>query len=302
MEQRSRVIVLTRQPEAHGVTRLQQAAQVLNVELHAVDPHEFYLHLPAGGAQPSANGAAVQHPRLGAEWRDTIIIPRLASLASEYSHSALQLLEQAGAHSLNPASGLLRIRHKFSALAELAAAGLPAAETCMLHAPSDIDPAVERLGGYPVVLKFVRGSQGVGVIFAPDATTVTSVVEALNLVQYDVMLQRFYPEAGGRDLRVLVLGGNPRWAVERRAEPGAFRANFHRGGSATAVEIDPAMLDIATRAAGCFGLGLAGVDLIDSGDGLVILEVNGSPGYATIEHEHGADVAGAIINEALSIG
>lgn len=299
-ERCSRVVVLTRQPDAHGVSRLVEAAQARNVEQQTVDPHEFYLYLKAPAAKAGA-AAAVTHPLHGREWDDTAIIPRLASLATEYSLSALQILEQAGAHSLNPYSGLLRIRHKFSALAELAAARLPVAETCMLHAPSDIEPAVERLGGYPVVLKFVRGSQGVGVVFAPDAATVTSVVEALNLVQYDVMLQRFYPAARGRDLRVLVLGGEPRWAVERRAAAGAFRANFHRGGTATAVEPETEVLEIARRAAACFSLGLAGVDLIETGDGLALLEINGSPGYATIEREHGVDVAACIIQTATQV-
>jgi ribosomal protein S6--L-glutamate ligase len=296
----SRVVLLTRQPDAHGVMRLTEAAQALDVELHALDPHEFYLYLTAGGTRPEVT-PSVLHAQLGGLWRDTAIIPRLASLATEYSLSALQLLELAGARSLNPYGGLLRIRHKFSALAELAAAGLPVAETCMLHAPSDIEPAVERLGGFPVMLKFVRGSQGVGVVFAPDASTVTSVVEALNLVQYDVMLQRYYPQAQGRDLRVLVLGGEPRWTVERQAEDGAFRANYHRGGTATAVEPGAAVLETARRSAELFGLGLAGIDLIESADGYVVIEVNGSPGYATIEHEHGVDVAASIIQTATQV-
>jgi len=297
-ERCARVVLLTRQPDAHGVMRLVEAAQALDVELHALDPHELYLYLTETDSRTGATPGAL-HSRLGGSWGDTAIIPRLASLATEYSLSALQLLELAGAHSLNPYSGLLRIRHKFSALAELAAAGLPVAETCMLHAPSDIEPAVERLGGYPVVLKFVRGSQGVGVVFAPDATTVTSVVEALNLVQYDVMLQRFFPAAQGRDLRVLVLGGEPRWAVERRAETDAFRANFHRGGTAVAVEPGTAVLETACHVAEHFRLGLAGIDLIESADGYVVIEVNGSPGYATIEREHGVDVASEVIRTAL---
>jgi len=294
-----RAVVMTRQPDSHGVQRLVEAAEQLSIELHALDPHELYLELLADDGRSGTLAAQVRHARLGSDWHRTAIIPRLGSLATEYSLNALQLLEQAGARSLNPYSGLMRIRHKFSALAELAAAGLPVAETCMLHAPSEIEPAVERLGGYPVVLKFVRGSQGVGVIFAPDAATVTSVIEAMNLVQYDVMLQRFYPEAQGRDLRVFVLGGQARWSVERRAEAGAFRANFHRGGTAAAAQPDSAVLEIALRAADLFRLGLAGIDLIESAAGYVVIEVNGSPGYATIEREHGVDVAAEIIQTAL---
>ena len=296
-----RIVVLTRQPEAHGITRLVETAAKLAVELHTLDPHELYLKLIRAGDAPRGALIEVEHPTLGAEWGGTAIIPRLASLATEYSLNALEALERAGARSINGYRGLLRLRHKFTALNELAAAGLPVPDTMMLHSPSDIAPAVEQLGGYPLVLKFVRGSQGVGVIFAPDAATVTSVVEALNLVQFDVMLQRYYPKAREHDLRVLVIDGEPRWAVKRQAEPGAFRANFHRGGSAQAIELDTATADLARRAAACFELGLAGVDLIESDRGWLVLEVNGSPGFAAIEQAHGVDAAAAIIAYAQQL-
>lgn len=272
--------------------RLAEEARARGLALHLLDPHELYLNLDPGGA-------AVSHPGLGGAWQETVLIPRLGSLATEYSLNALEILELAGAATLNPFAGLLRLRHKFSALCQLATAGLPVPQTGMLRAPCEIDDTVAALGGYPVVLKFVRGSQGVGVVIAPDAATVTSVVEALNLVQYDVMLQRFYPAAHGGDLRVLVLDGEPRWAVKRQAEPGAFRANFHRGATVELAELTPETAELARRSAACFSLGLAGVDLIESGQGPLVLEVNGSPGYAAIEQAHGVNAAGAILDCAL---
>ena len=293
-----RIVVLTRHPEVHGAARLEQAAQAAGVELHLVDAHEFEL---ATGPASAGRVAAVRHPHLGEVWASTAVIPRLGSLATEYSLAALDMLERSGAVSLNSYYGLTSLRHKFSALAELAAAHCPVPETEMLRAPADIAPAVERLGGYPVVIKFIRGSQGVGVIIAPDAATVTSVVEAMNLVQYDVMLQRCYPVARETDLRVLVIGGEPRWAVRRRAGDGAFRANFHRGGHAEPIALTPERYDLATRATECFGLGLAGVDLIETDDGLLVLEVNGSPGYQAVEEAHGADVAAAIISATRAL-
>lgn len=297
----NRIVVLTRQPDAHGITRLVEAAGKLGVNLHTIDPHELYLRLARAGDRTGTAQAQVEHATLGSDWRTTVILPRLASLATEYSLNALEALERAGARSINGCRGLLRLRHKFTALNELASAGLPVPDTIMLHSPSEIAPAVKQLGGYPMVLKFVRGSQGVGVIFAPDAATVTSVVEAMNLVQYDVMLQRFYPQARERDQRILVINGEPRWAVIRQAAPGAFRANFHRGGSAKAVELEATATDLARRAAACFELGLAGVDLIESEHGWLVLEVNGSPGYATIEQAHGVDVAAEIITVAMNL-
>jgi len=287
-----RIVVLTRQPDAHGVTRLVEEANARGLKLHPLDPHELYLNLDPDGTKAS-------HPDLGETWAETVVIPRLGSLATEYALNALETLELAGAATLNPFAGLLRLRHKFSALCQLATAGLPVPQTAMLRAPAEIDETVAALGSYPVVIKFVRGSQGVGVVIAPDAATVTSVVEAMNLVQYDVMLQRFYPAANGGDLRILVLNGEPRWAVRRQAEPGAFRANFHRGATIALAELTPETSELARRSAACFSLGLAGVDLIESGQGPLVLEVNGSPGYAAIEQAHGVNAAAAILDCAL---
>jgi ribosomal protein S6--L-glutamate ligase len=165
----------------------------------------------------------------------------------------------------------------------------------MLRTPNDLAPAVERLGGYPLVLKFIRGSQGVGVVLATEESVARSVLEALNLVQYDALLQRFYPEAQGSDTRVLVLGGAARWAVTRTSREGGFRSNFHRGGTAAARALTPEIARLAEEAAQLFELGLAGVDLIEGPHGPLVLEVNGSPGFETIEHAHGVDVAVEIL-------
>ncbi len=295
MDSIERLAVLTRQPQSPGTVRLNEAAEAARVPLELVDPHELYLHLEQSADAP----ARVAHPRLGHDWRSTMVIPRLGSLSTEYALSALDALVRAGARSLNGPTGLWRLRYKFRALTELAAAGLPVPQTAMLRAPTDVGPAVEQLGGYPVVIKFLRGSQGLGVILAQDRATVESVLEALNLVQFDVMLQRYYPAGGESDLRVLILGGEPRWAVRRYAPPGGFRANYHRGGRAEAAELSPRLAELARRAAACFELGLAGVDFIEYDDRALIMEVNGSPGFQTIEDSHHVDVAEAIITCAL---
>jgi ribosomal protein S6--L-glutamate ligase len=297
MDSTERLVVLTRQPDSPGALRLSEAARAGSVPLELVDPHELYLHLE----QPADELARVVSPRLGDNWPGTAVIPRLGSLSTEYALSALEALVRAGARSLNGPAGLWRLRYRFRALTELAAAGLPVPQTAMLRAPSDVEPAVEQLGGYPVVVKFLRGSQGLGVVLARDRATVESVLEALNLVQYDVMLQRFYPAGAKSDLRVLVLGGQPRWAVRRHAPPGGFRANYHRGGRAEAIELVPRLAELACRAAACFELGLAGVDFIEQDGRALIMEVNGSPGFQTIEECHGVDVAGAIIARALEL-
>ncbi len=289
------VVLLTRQPDNHAVARLSAAAaRRTELALHVVDPHEYYLYLT--GSLPQA-----VHPAPACDPAQSVLIPRLGSLATEYALAALDMLERQGARTLNSCAGLLKLRHKFLALAELAGAGVAVPDSVMLRAPSDLAPAVARLGGYPVVLKFIRGSQGVGVVFAPDASVAGSVLEALNLVQYDVLLQRYYPAAADHDTRVLVLNGRARWAVRRISPPDGFRSNLHRGGTPSALELTPPLAALAEQCARVFGLGLAGVDIADGSAGPLVLEVNASPGFATIETVYGADVAGAILDAALAL-
>jgi ribosomal protein S6--L-glutamate ligase len=235
------IVVLTRQPDCHAAVRLLEAALQLKLPLTLLDPHQYYLYTQGGASQAVLDGTPV-----GA--RELAVIPRLGSLATEYALAALEHLERCGAWCLNGYQQLMRLRNKFSALSQLASAGLPVPDSAMLRAPNDVGPAVERLGGYPVVLKFIRGSQGVGVVLATDESVARSVLEALNLVQYDVLLQRYYPAASGSDTRVLVLGGQARWAVERTSRPGGFRSNFHRGGTAVSCEITPEIARLAEEA------------------------------------------------------
>lgn len=290
----TQLIVLARQVDSHAVTRFAEAPLPAGAHLSVVDPHTYYLELAGGAPQVSFGGKAVLS-------EPTVVIPRLGSLTTEYALSALEWLERAGAATLNSAAALLRLRHKFSALGRLADAGLAVPDSVMLHTPSDVAPAVAKLGGYPVVVKFIRGSQGIGVVYAPDESVVASVLEALNLVQYDVMLQRYYPAGARRDLRVLVLGGEPRWAVARRTPGGGFRSNLHRGGEAARAKPRKQTLELAARAAAVFELGLAGVDIIESKRGPLVLEVNASPGFQAIELVYEEDIAAEILKYAASL-
>ncbi len=281
------VIVLTRQPENYSCQCFTSAAARLGIGLELVDPHSYYLQLQYSTLGISQGGVAKSTGQS--------VIPRLSSLATEYSLAALRQLELCGAKPLNSYQALMRLRFKFTALGELAAAGIAVPDTEMLRAPSEIAPAVERLGGYPLVLKFLRGNQGVGVVYAPDESTVQSVLEAMNLVAYDVMLQRYYPDAAKTDIRVLVLNGEARWAVRRESSEGRFRSNFHRGGSAAKLELASELAELAVNAASVFELGFAGVDIIESETGLLVLEVNASPGFETVDIACGEDVAGEVL-------
>lgn len=288
------IIVLARQPDSYAVRRLIEAAAQLGAGLTLLDPHQLGLDIATEGPRAFLGRHALDPAEIA-------VLPRLGSTATEYSLAALDILERMGVPSVNPGRPLLLMRNKFTAQAMLQSAGLPVPESAMLRAPADVSEAAARLGGYPVVLKFIRGSQGVGVIYAPDESVALSVQEAMNLVQYDVLIQRFYPEAAERDLRVLVLGGKARWAVRRQSRGGRFRSNFHRGGQAEPLALEAAVAELAQRAAAVFGLGLAGVDLIESERGLLVMEVNSSPGFETIEAAHANDVAGAIVEYTRSL-
>jgi ribosomal protein S6--L-glutamate ligase len=292
--ERQQLCILSRQPDSYSMQRFTAAAQQRGIPLLLLDPHNLYLWLSGGQADVSGGAQRINPRRLA-------VVPRLGSTATEYSIAALDMLERAGAGVVNTTASLMRMRNKFTALAQLACAGIAVPDSAMLRAPSDIAPAVERLGGYPLVLKFIRGSQGVGVVFAPDESVVTSVLEALNILQYDVLLQRFYARAAQTDLRVFVLGGEARWAVRRTSTNGRFRSNFHRGGRAQAVVLDAKAEALARHAAGVFELGMAGVDLIEGPAGWLVMEVNSSPGFETLEQVLNVDVAGAVLEYAQGL-
>jgi ribosomal protein S6--L-glutamate ligase len=290
------ILVLSRNHEAHGVNRLQQAAELRSdCELIVLDPHTLRLHNTAAGPH-------ISHDVLDLRPGNLVLLPRIASLASEFALYCLEHLEAAGIPSLTPFSGLASLRHKFSALTALARAGIPVPDSVMLRNQSELAPAVESVGGYPLILKFIRGSQGIGVILAEREDTVRSVLDALNAVQYDVLLQRYIPEAAALGTyRVLVIESRARYAVHLTPAAGRDHSNVHAGGKARLQELTPELAELSEQATAVFGIGFAGVDLVQTKDGLSILEVNGSPGFAQPEILHEADIAGELLDAALRL-
>ena len=161
---------------------------------------------------------------------------------------------------------------------------------------ADVLPAIDRVGGAPVVIKLLEGTQGIGVILAPDTKIAEAVIETLQSTRQNVLIQRFVAESRGRDVRALVVGGRVVAAMRRQASGDEFRSNVHRGGSVEAIDLDPVYADTAVRAAQIMGLRVAGVDMLEGADGPVVMEVNSSPGFEGIERATGLDIAGAIID------
>lgn len=311
-----RLLLLSRNPDAHGVRRLHEAGRKHGCEL--LDPHAIRLGVDRGkltawvdtiseGGRPSAppgagRGQGPAPSECFFDLPNTVVIPRIGSTSTEYSLAVLEHLEAGGAKVLNPAAGVTMLRSKFNMLGYLAAAGIAVPDSILLRAPADVEAAVESLGGWPVVLKFIRGSQGLGVAIADNISVASSVLEALNFAQYDVLLQRYSASAALSDVRMIVLGGKARWGVRRIAGAGSFRSNIHRGGRAEKIDLlgeHAAYAQLAERAAAVFRLGLAGVDMFETEQGPAVLEVNSSPGFEKPEQLYGPIVADAIVEYAL---
>jgi ribosomal protein S6--L-glutamate ligase len=171
--------------------------------------------------------------------------------------------------------------------------GLPV--TGFAHSPDDVDDLIKMVGGAPVVIKLLEGTQGIGVVLAETQQAAESVIEAFMGLKANILVQEYIREAGGADIRCLVVGDKVVAAMKRQAKAGEFRSNLHRGGSATLVKISPEERSVAVRAAKVMGLNVAGVDILRSNHGSVVMEVNSSPGLEGIEHATGKDVAGMII-------
>ena len=296
MTDRPCILVLTRNPVSHTVIRFREVAESRDdFSLQVIDPHGLRLRL-------GDNGVAIEHDSLELDPSNTVVIPRIGSLSSEFSLHALELLELAGFPSLSPFAGLRGLRHKFSALAGLRLHGIPVPDSIMLRNQSDLATAVEGVGGYPLIVKFIRGSQGVGVVYADREDVVSSLLDALNLVQYDVLLQEFIPEAASwGTVRVFVSGGEARWAVKMTTTEGSSRSNLHAGGRPEAFELSESLALLVMRSCDVFGLTTAGVDLTQSEHGWIVMEINGSPGFQAIEEVHGVDVASHQLDSALKL-
>ena len=224
-----------------------------------------------------------------------LIIPRIGVSITEFGLSVLRQFEFGKVAALNSSTSIFRSRDKYHALQALTAAGVPVPKTMTTNNSSALGAIVETLGGAPVVVKFNHGTQGVGVIVCESFAAVQSTVQALWSLDQAVTVQEYVAESEGRDVRVLVVDGKAVGAMRRHAAPGDFRSNLHRGGSAENVRITPELNDIAVAATRTLGLDVAGVDLLESNRGLLVLEVNSSPGLHGIEYATGENIADKVI-------
>ncbi|MEY2149691.1 MULTISPECIES: 30S ribosomal protein S6--L-glutamate ligase [Rhodanobacter] len=282
-----KIAILSRNARLYSTRRLVEAARARDHVVRVLDPLRCYVRIAP---------EAVQMRYKGKPLRDIdAVIPRIGTNTTFYGTAVLRQLEMMGVYTPNPSDAVLRARDKLRSLQILAAQGIAMPVTVFGDNPDDTDDVLAMLGEPPHVIKLNEGSQGTGVVLAEKRSASQSVVEAFRGLYANFLVQEFVAEAKGCDLRCFVVGGKVVAAMQREASPGDFRANLHRGGSASAAVLSAAEKRIAVRAAGALGLGIAGVDLLRSHRGPLVLEVNASPGLEGIEAATGVDVSTCII-------
>ncbi len=282
-----KIAILSRNSRLYSTRRLIEAARKRGHVVRVLDPLRCYARVAPGALALRYKGKAV---------RDIdCVIPRIGTSTTFYGTAVLRQMEMMGVYTPNSAEAVLRARDKLRCLQLLAAQGIEMPVTVFGDNPDDTADVLALIGEPPHVIKLNEGSQGTGVVLAEKRNSSQSVIEAFRGLYANFLVQEFIPEANGSDLRCFVVGNKVVASMQRDASPGEFRANLHRGGQACAAILSVEERRIALRATKALGLGVAGVDLLRSRRGPLLLEVNASPGLEGIEAATGVDVAGAII-------
>lgn len=282
-----RIAILSRNKRLFSTGRLVEAAEARGHEVDVIDYLKCYMTLSAHRPQIFFQGQVL--PRYDA------VIPRIGASNTFYGTAVVRQFEMMGTFTLNESVAISRSRDKLRSLQLLARKGLGLPVTGFANETRAKDHLLEVVGGAPVVIKLLEGTQGVGVVLAETAKAAGSVIEAFRGLDAEILVQEFIKEANGADIRCFVVGGKVVAAMMRQGAEGEFRSNLHRGGTAKKVRITPEERSTAVRAAKAMGLNVAGVDLLRSNHGPVIMEVNSSPGLEGIETATGIDVGQKIV-------
>lgn len=279
--------ILSRNKKLYSTRRLVQAAEERGHEVRVIDVLRCYMNMAT--SRPSIHYRGEDLTGFDA------IIPRIGASITFYGTAVVRQFEMMGVYAVNESVAISRSRDKLRSIQLLSRRGIGLPVTGFAHAPDDVPDLIKMVGGPPLVIKLLEGTQGIGVVLAETRKAAESVIEAFMGLSANILVQEFIKEAGGSDIRCLVVGGKVVAAMKRQAPDGEFRSNLHRGGTAELVRITPEERSTATRAANIMGLNVAGVDLLRSNHGAVVMEVNSSPGLEGIEKATGKDIASMII-------
>ena len=283
-----KLAILSRAPRAYSTQRLRAAAEQRGHDVKVLNTLRFAIDL--SGDDPDLQFRGKQLSDYDA------ILPRIGNSITYFGTAVVRQFEQMDVYTPNTANGISNARDKLRATQILSRHNIGMPATTFVRNRADVRPAIERVGGAPVVIKLLEGTQGIGVILAPDQKVAEAIIETLHSTRQNVLIQRFVSESRGRDIRALVVGDRVVAAMRRTASGDEFRSNVHRGGSVEAVELSSEYKDAAVRSAQIMGLKVAGVDMLEGKDGHQVMEVNSSPGLEGIETCTELDVAGAVID------
>ncbi|MEW6468624.1 MAG: 30S ribosomal protein S6--L-glutamate ligase [Bacteroidota bacterium] len=282
-----KIAILSRNANLYSTRRLVEAAQQRGHQVTVLDHTKCVLVIESGRPHVFYKGEEV--PRFDA------IIPRIGASVTFYGAAVVRQFEQMKVFSSVESQALVRSRDKLRSLQLMAKAGIGLPKTAFASNPKNIDNVLQQVGGAPVVIKLLEGTQGIGVILAETRNSAKSVIEAFLDVNINILVQEFIAEAKGADIRAFVVDGQVVGAMRRQGAEGDFRSNLHRGGNAQVIELSKDERETAIKAVKKLGLAIAGVDMLQSRRGPLVMEVNSSPGLEGIEGATKVDIAGKII-------
>ena len=282
-----KIALLARNANLYTHKRFVEAAEARGHEIDVIDTLRVYLNVASHRPQIRYRGEILQNY--------DAVIPRIGASVTFFGTAILRQFEIMGVYPLNESVAITRSRDKLRSLQLLARKGIGLPVTIFAHSTSQADDILEMLGGAPVVIKLLEGTQGIGVVLGETDGSAKSMIQAFGGLKANILVQEFIKEAGNEDIRCLVVGDRVVASMVRKGVKGDFRSNLHRGGSAQPIKITPEERSTAVRAANVMGLNVCGVDILRSNHGPVVMEVNSSPGLEGVEKATGIDVAAKII-------
>lgn len=283
-----KIALLSRNRQLYSTRRLAEAAEARGHVVKVLDVLRCYMNVTSH--RPTIHYRGEELEAFDA------VIPRIGASVTFYGTSVLRQFEMMGTYPLNESVAISRSRDKLRALQLLSRRGIGLPVTGFANKPDDIQDLVKMVGGAPLVIKLLQGTQGIGVVLAETRKAAESVIESFFGLNASVLVQEYIKEAGGADIRCLVVGDRVVASMKRQAKEGEFRSNIHRGGAASLIKITPEERSTAVRAASTMGLNVCGVDILRSNHGPVVMEVNSSPGLEGIEKATNKDIAAMIID------
>ena len=283
-----KLAILSCGPQSYSTQRLKEAALQRGHDVKVLNTLKFAIDLEQGAPELYFNQKLLSHY--------DAVLPRIGASITYYGTAVVRQFQEMDVFCANTARGINNSRDKLRSLQILSRHQIGIPRTTFVRHKKDVLPAIERVGGAPVVIKLIEGTQGIGVLLAETVKAAESIIELLQSQKQNVLIQKFVAESKGRDIRAFVVGDRVVAAMRRVAQGQEFRSNVHRGGVAEAVELSDEYIQTAIRATQILGLQVAGVDMLEGKDGPQIMEVNSSPGLEGIESCTGLDVAGAVID------